>query len=343
LLTRALAIYEDAGDFGGTIYILEILSHVASDLGERAAAAQRMHEAITRARGLDGVRRARYLAELASSGTAVHSLTEMEALGEEALMQGRDLGDDASVLDATTALGHVALARGEYARAVGLYADALQLDRSLTWDTTSVACGLAIAELRLGDLVPSRSLLVDTLSNARTVGITWLGLAALEAAADWLGAAGQSEPAVTSWGTIDAVRSHTLDRTGGNDMGIFERSRQRDRAALTPGAWQAATAAGRGMTLDQALALAMDELVAADTAPPEEGRTHAVRHDLTPREREVLALVAAGRSDGQIADTLFISKSTAAVHVANIKGKLGASSRVEIVTIAMRTGLVAGP
>ena len=49
------------------------------------------------------------------SGTAVHSLAEMEALGEEALTEGRDLDDDASVLDATTALGYVALARGEYA------------------------------------------------------------------------------------------------------------------------------------------------------------------------------------------------------------------------------------
>ena len=66
------------------------------------------------------------------------------------------------------------------------------------------------------------------------------------------------------------------------------------------------------------------------------------RHDLTPREHEVLRLLATGRSDGQIAEELFISKKTAAVHVGNIKGKLGASSRVEIVTIALRTGLVDG-
>ncbi len=54
----------------------------------------------------------------------------------------------------------------------------------------------------------------------------------------------------------------------------------------------------------------------------------------------MLRLLATGRSDGQIAEELFISKKTAAVHVGNIKGKLGASSRVEIVTIALRTGLV---
>jgi len=61
---------------------------------------------------------------------------------------------------------------------------------------------------------------------------------------------------------------------------------------------------------------------------------------LSPREREVLALLAASRSDGEIADELFISKKTASVHVANIKGKLGASSRVEIALLAARLDLI---
>ena len=67
------------------------------------------------------------------------------------------------------------------------------------------------------------------------------------------------------------------------------------------------------------------------------------RYDLSPREREVLGLLAAGRSDGEIAEALFISPKTASVHVANIKGKLGAQSRVEIVTSAMAIGLIEPP
>jgi DNA-binding NarL/FixJ family response regulator len=63
------------------------------------------------------------------------------------------------------------------------------------------------------------------------------------------------------------------------------------------------------------------------------------RFDLTPREQEVLALVASGMSDGEIAASLVISKKTASVHVANIKAKLGASSRVEVATIALRERL----
>lgn len=62
--------------------------------------------------------------------------------------------------------------------------------------------------------------------------------------------------------------------------------------------------------------------------------------ELSPREREVLAHVAAGRSDGEIASELFISRKTASVHVANIKSKLGASSRVEIAMLAVRLGIL---
>jgi DNA-binding NarL/FixJ family response regulator len=61
---------------------------------------------------------------------------------------------------------------------------------------------------------------------------------------------------------------------------------------------------------------------------------------LTPREREVLALVADGRTNRQIAERLFISESTAGVHVSNIIGKLGVATRGEAAAIAFRLRLV---
>jgi DNA-binding CsgD family transcriptional regulator len=61
---------------------------------------------------------------------------------------------------------------------------------------------------------------------------------------------------------------------------------------------------------------------------------------LTPREREVLALVADGRSNGQIAERLFITTKTASVHVSNILAKLDVASRVEAAALAHRRGLV---
>ena len=60
---------------------------------------------------------------------------------------------------------------------------------------------------------------------------------------------------------------------------------------------------------------------------------------LTRRERDVLPLLVKGRTNRQIAEELFISENTAGVHVSNILGKLGASTRAEAAGIAARLGL----
>ena len=75
------------------------------------------------------------------------------------------------------------------------------------------------------------------------------------------------------------------------------------------------------------------------TAPATEPPTPAEDLGLTPREAEVLALVAAGRSNGQIAQALYISPKTASVHVSNIRAKLGVHTRVEAAAVAHRLSL----
>jgi DNA-binding CsgD family transcriptional regulator len=64
--------------------------------------------------------------------------------------------------------------------------------------------------------------------------------------------------------------------------------------------------------------------------------------DLTPREVEVLRLIAAGWSNQQIAQSLFITRKTASVHASHIFDKLGAANRVEAAAIAHRLGLDVG-
>ncbi len=67
--------------------------------------------------------------------------------------------------------------------------------------------------------------------------------------------------------------------------------------------------------------------------------TSAHRLGLTPREAEVLTLVAAGRTNPQIGAELFVSDKTASVHVSNILRKLGVTSRVDAAAVAQRLGI----
>ena len=78
---------------------------------------------------------------------------------------------------------------------------------------------------------------------------------------------------------------------------------------------------------------------AVEGVPGRAGDAAARRLGLSTREIEVLALVAGGLSNGEIAERLFITRKTAAVHVTHILDKLGVSNRVEAAMIAARVGL----
>jgi NarL family two-component system response regulator LiaR len=79
---------------------------------------------------------------------------------------------------------------------------------------------------------------------------------------------------------------------------------------------------------------ATQALVHAVSQPPAPG------HDLTPREREVLALMVKGYNNNEIAAQLVVSPSTIKSHVSNILARLGVSSRTEAVALAVRHQLV---
>ncbi|MGH3446592.1 MAG: helix-turn-helix transcriptional regulator [Nocardioidaceae bacterium] len=82
---------------------------------------------------------------------------------------------------------------------------------------------------------------------------------------------------------------------------------------------------------------------AAGAGASAERRTSGSRstdQSLTPREQEILALVAQGRTNGEIGRQLYISAKTVSVHVSNILSKLGASGRTEAAAVARRRGLL---
>ena len=84
-------------------------------------------------------------------------------------------------------------------------------------------------------------------------------------------------------------------------------------------------------------------MLARAAAPLDESEheTEWIEESLTPREVEVLELLAEGRSNKSIAERLGISDQTVKFHVASILSKLGASNRTEAVRLAVRRGVIA--
>jgi two-component system, NarL family, nitrate/nitrite response regulator NarL len=97
-------------------------------------------------------------------------------------------------------------------------------------------------------------------------------------------------------------------------------------------------------TLVESLDAVMAGRIVTPSGPPhpssDYARTRARMEPLTPREREILQLLAQGQRTAQIATILYISKNTVRSHVQSLISKLGAHSRLEAVALARRRGLL---
>jgi DNA-binding NarL/FixJ family response regulator len=98
----------------------------------------------------------------------------------------------------------------------------------------------------------------------------------------------------------------------------------------------AVSAVAKGLLVLQPGELAL----ASASTQSRNGETAELFEPLTPREKEVLQMLASGLGNKQIAAHLKISDHTAKFHVASILGKLGASSRTEAVSLGLRRGLI---
>jgi DNA-binding NarL/FixJ family response regulator len=147
-----------------------------------------------------------------------------------------------------------------------------------------------------------------------------------------------------------AHAAHAADQLGDQWTAATMRLQEADAAAARGEAARAAaalrsaheTAARLGATplLDDIDALSRRTRISVDVAVPTTLDDRDVtRLGLTPREAEVLALVAAGRTNREIGTELYVSEKTASVHVSNILRKLGVTTRVEAAAVAQRLGV----
>jgi DNA-binding NarL/FixJ family response regulator len=166
-------------------------------------------------------------------------------------------------------------------------------------------------------------------------GRGWLA----RAEAEYRRATGDNDP--QAWQTVLAEFGpeyvYEIARTRWRLAEALAEAGRRDEAADQ---WRQAVQAADRLKA-RPLRAALDDLArrARIGTTQDDGRDGAVLASLTSREREVLRLIAAGRSNREIASVLFIAPKTASVHVSNILAKLGAASRTEAAAIAHREGL----
>jgi non-specific serine/threonine protein kinase len=243
-----------------------------------------------------------------------------------------------------TGLGTVAEDKGDVARAVALYEEAAAICRraGVPWALSGQLGRLSDLARRQGDrqraapLDRERLAIRRNLESGELVGDCCL--VAAEAAV-WLR---QPERAARLLGAGIALIEEVDDGLPPHLQASMETLEAALRTALSDEAFAAAFNAGGGLPLEEAAteadAVFAEEATAAAAAPVPAPPVPS-SHGLSLREIEVVRLLAAGRSNREIAEALFISHGTAATHVRNILTKLDLDSRTAVAAWAIRSGL----
>jgi non-specific serine/threonine protein kinase len=260
---------------------------------------------------------------------------EARARYYESLALCERLGDDVGIATASNDLGEIARGAGALDEAQAHYGRALGLWRA-AGDGTGVARGahnLAQAARDVGDLPRAADLLRESLAASAEMGDRHQRASTL---AGLVAVAAERQPGVaaaTLYGAAEAEMAAAgivLERI---DAEPFARADTLLRATL--GDERAREAKARG----QALAPEQTDLLVARLLAGDEG-TGATEGVLSPREREVVGLLAAGLTNAEIANRLVLSEHTVHRHVANILVKLGARSRAAAAVTAAERGLL---
>jgi non-specific serine/threonine protein kinase len=284
---------------------------------------------------------------LVSSGASLNyggQHAEAEAHFGEALTLAEAIDDE--VLSAAVAgaalsnLSASARGQGDFARAAARSEEALRRyhGHDLDLAETRTLMDLAGIAKDQGDhrLVVERCL--SCLERTGERGDMRLIADALTGIAGAASAWGQRRAAVLLFAAAAAVREREgIAMRFPGDVAAVERHLGELRVALSDAQFAAIWAEGRALPLAEALAIAATMAPGADgpkAAPP------VAPFLLTRRERDVLRLLAAGETDRDIADALFIGPRTVSWHVGTILSKLGVATRREAAIKAQENGLL---
>jgi predicted ATPase/DNA-binding CsgD family transcriptional regulator/Tfp pilus assembly protein PilF len=237
-------------------------------------------------------------------------------------------------------MGALARTRGDAETAVRHYRDAMEIFRELdAWpEIARCQAGIGWIAVTSGDFDQAQDSLAENLRLNQVCGQR-LGIArGLEAFAALSAARQQPERAARLAGAACQLREALGLGTGTRIEELLEFARGRLGAAAAA----ALFAEGREMTADDATGFALgpdqDQASRAAGEPAWTDPARSVHRGgpLTPREHEIVTLIAQGLTNQQIADELVISPATVARHVANILPKLGFTSRTQVASWATR-------
>jgi non-specific serine/threonine protein kinase len=263
---------------------------------------------------------------------------EAHAMLDEGLPLLREAGSPYRIAMALNFSGDLARCEQNHAQAVAAYDESISLLREIEADRdlASALHNQGHAYLHLGQVEPARALFRESMAihqeQQNTMGMAecLLGFAAL-AIVD------QAPPAgARLLAAAEAIGGRQVTSEWAATRLVFEHYLQRARDDLSEAVFLEEQAVGQQLSLEQAVTYALE--IADKGADTQTARKKL--DDLTPREREVAVLIAQGKSNGEIADELVVSKRTVESHIASILSKLGFTNRALIVRWAIETGLV---
>jgi predicted ATPase/DNA-binding NarL/FixJ family response regulator len=270
-----------------------------------------------------------------------------ETLQQDGLAIWRELGDPRGTAASLDTLGALAYRRGECDRATALLEESLLVKRESQdrWGIAAALHHLGEVALEQGHFSAARARYEDSLIEWLELGDSWSIALVFESLAALAHARGNSARGLRLIGAAGALRERL-----GTSVCPPARRLQMQRlleaveAALGREACNAGLAEGKAMNLDEAIAFARTAEVPQAASKTTESRAALPPQGalawLTPREREVAALLLRGMSNRQIAEDLVITERTAETHVCRILSKLGLDSRAQIAAWIIDNGLL---